>query len=73
MIKKAKNSEFDADFSDLLKNLQENSCNNIINEKVKKNEVFDFLYCVQKLSAYNFFRVNFLHFFQRIQTTSIEF
>jgi hypothetical protein len=36
----------------------------------KKNGVFDFYYCVQKSSAYNFFWLNFLHFWEPIQYES---
>jgi hypothetical protein len=38
----------------------------VISEKVTEN--FYFYYCRQKFSAYNFFWVIFLNFFQRIRT-----
>ncbi len=34
----------------------------------QKNGVFDFYYCMEKFSAYNFFWVNFYCFFLRIET-----
>ncbi len=40
----------------------------VINENVmNKKKVFDFYGCVQKFSAWNFFRWKFLHFLQRIR------
>jgi|LakMenEpi03Aug12_release.lakeMendotaPanAssembly.Ray.scaffolds.fasta_scaffold134975_1 hypothetical protein len=53
--------------SNQLKKLQRDLC-----EKVARNEIFDFYYCVQKFMVYNVFWVNFRNFFlQRIITHSM--
>jgi hypothetical protein len=41
--------------SNPLKKLQKTHVKKVINEKVSKNGYFDFYYCVQRFSAYNFF------------------
>ncbi len=48
--------------------LQKSSCENVINEIVTEKLRFSLYYCVQKVSAYNFFGWTVLHFFQRIRT-----
>jgi hypothetical protein len=39
----------------------------------QKNGVFDFYYCIQKFSAYNFFWVNFFAFFSTNSNSASNF
>jgi hypothetical protein len=56
--------------SNPLKSCEKNYTKKVINEKVTENEDFDFYYCDQKFSAYNFICVIFCTFFDRLNSAS---
>ncbi len=65
-----KNAEFEADFE----SVEKRPLRQKFSAKTwQKNGVFDFYYCVQKVSAYNFFWVNFFSFFFNGFELSVSF